>query len=205
MTRAILLTVRTVHGGFHPSHPVCQHISLRSPPCGQTMTLDSLDEAHLLNEIKSELVGVTVGDSDHRCNFSSVGRVIESAFSYQYADRWVLDFTPRYVHLLNPYAEVILCKLLILNHLIHISRWPEDAVERILKALSGERGGFLCVWITDRHGLAQDSTRFFTLCACGRCGAANCQQRCRGDEQHRLQPGAHGHHPNGGARHGGAC
>ena len=70
------------------------------------MILDSLDAARLLNKNKSELVGVTVGYSDHRCNFSSVANVTESAFGYQYAGRWVSDFTPRYVHSLNPFADV---------------------------------------------------------------------------------------------------
>ena len=55
------------------------------------MILDSLDALRLLNETQSELVGVTVGNSDHRCNMSSVGSVIESTVGDQYAGRWARE------------------------------------------------------------------------------------------------------------------
>ena len=53
------------------------------------MILNSFGAARLLDKNESELVGVTVGDSDHSYNMSSVGSVIESECGYQCARRCV--------------------------------------------------------------------------------------------------------------------
>ena len=71
------------------------------------MILNSFGAARLLDKNESELVGVTVGDSDHSYNMSSVGSVIESTVGDQYAGRWarelcVSDFTE-----IRPFAQSV--------------------------------------------------------------------------------------------------